>query len=418
MPQPWRLAPPRSSAARGVDSTGVAVPHDAHIVDFDGPERLGGYLRAYGIAAGRQPPGAPRTLLVLTGLAEADVEAARAGAAEAGMVPCVVEDPLDPQRRRVLLPGGRPSFAVFAVGKAMTDAGWSTRLSQLLENDNHRDWTWKLRGRTLQPGRRTLVMGVVNITADSFSDGGEFLDPEQAIVRGLELAKAGADIIDVGAESTRPGATPVERDEEMGRIVPVIQQIALECETPICIDTRRAETAYMALQVGASAVNDISALGDPEMASVVTEQAAGLVVMHMQGTPETMQQNPRYRDLLGEVLARLGEALETADGAGLALEHVAIDPGIGFGKRLEHNLALIEHLGTLRALGRPILVGVSRKSFLGQVTGRDVKDRMPGSLGAGAAAVMRGASILRVHDVAQTIDLVRTLDAVRSGGER
>ena len=259
-------------------------------------------------------------------------------------------------------------------------------------------------------------MGVVNVTPDSFSDGGRYLDPAHAVEHGMRMAEAGADLLDVGGESTRPGSQPVGEVEELERVLPVVRGLAQRTEAAISVDTTRARVAAQCLDAGARVINDVSALRfDPELGGVVAQAGAGLVLMHMRGTPETMQQNPTYDDLLGDILAALREGMARAASSGVGAEQVVVDPGIGFGKRLEHNLAVLRGLGALRELGRPILVGASRKSFLGSLLGRSVQERLAGSLGAAVAALASGASILRVHDVAETCDLVRVLEAVRCG---
>jgi dihydropteroate synthase len=264
-----------------------------------------------------------------------------------------------------------------------------------------------------------MVMGVINVTPDSFSDGGRYLDPGRAVERGLEMIAAGADLLDVGGESTRPGARRIPALEEQERVLPVIRGLARQADVTLSVDTTRAEVARAALDVGARVINDISALAyDPAMAPLAAGTGAGLVLMHMQGSPESMQREPSYDDVVEEVLAFLRGAMERAAGSGVEPEQIVVDPGIGFGKRLEHNLALLRHIGSLHALGRPVLVGASRKSMLGEITGRPVDERLAASTAAAAAAVAAGASLVRVHDVAETVDTVRVLDAVRWGGGR
>ena len=234
---------------------------------------------------------------------------------------------------------------------------------------------WRIRGRVLETGRRTLVMGVLNVTPDSFSDGGRYLDPAAAVARGRAMADEGADILDVGGESSRPGARPVDPAEEAARVVPVIRALREGGGIPVSVDTRRASVARAAIEAGADIVNDIGALGDPDMAGVVREAGAGLVLMHMQGRPETMQAAPTYDDVVEEVSAFLRRRLAEAGAAGIPPGAVVLDPGIGFGKTLEHNLALLARLDALAAAGRPVLIGVSRKSVVGGLTGRGVEDR-------------------------------------------
>jgi len=278
---------------------------------------------------------------------------------------------------------------------------------------------WQLRDRTLDLAPRALVMGIVNVTPDSFSDGGRFFDPAAAVEHGLRLADEGADLLDVGGESSRPGATPVPLDEELDRVVPVVRELARRTAVPISVDTVKAEVARQCLAEGAQVINDITALGgDPDMAEVCRAADAGVVLMHMQGTPQTMQLAPTYADVVGEVRAALEVALKRATGAGIAASRLVLDPGLGFGKTVEHNLDLLANLGRLADLGRPLLLGVSRKGILGVVTGRPRDERLASSLAAAAYALAHGGvRIVRVHDVAATFDLVRiyaALDAWRA----
>ena len=245
------------------------------------------------------------------------------------------------------------------------------------------------------------LMGVVNVTPDLFSDGGFFLDPEAAITHGRELAEAGAEILDVGGESTRPGAEPVSAAEELRRVVPVIRELA-GSEVRISVDTSKAAVAVAALDAGAEIVNDVTALrGDPEMAARCAERGATVVLMHMLGEPRTMQDNPRYGDVVLDVKAFLAERLETAVAAGIAEDRVWLDPGIGFGKTGAHNMELLRRFGELRELGRPLVVGTSRKSFIGGVDGSPADQRLGGTIASSVLAAAEGADVLRVHDVAE-----------------
>ncbi len=273
--------------------------------------------------------------------------------------------------------------------------------------------TWRCRDRVVEFGQRTVVMGVLNVTPDSFSDGGRYLDREKAVAHAVEMVSAGADIIDIGGESSRPGAARISAKEEMDRILPVVAETVRQVSALVSVDTTKAEVARKALEAGAHIVNDISALRwDAEMPEVVRESGAGTVLMHMQGTPETMQQAPRYDDVVTEVRGFLQERITFCGRNGIAFENIAIDPGIGFGKELEHNLDLLRQLHLLAELGRPVIVGVSRKSLLGLLTGRPVDQRLAGSLAAASYAVMHGAHILRVHDVAETRDALRVIEAL------
>jgi dihydropteroate synthase len=248
-------------------------------------------------------------------------------------------------------------------------------------------------------------MGVLNVTPDSFSDGGLYLDHDAALAHGTQLMADGADLIDVGGESTRPGAEPVGAEEEVRRVIPVIERLAASVSVPLSVDTTKAQVARAALAAGASFVNDVSALRlDPAMAAVVAESGADLCLMHMLGEPRTMQDDPRYDDVVSEVKAFLEERLAFAVGEGISEERIWLDPGIGFGKTREHNLELLRRLGEIVAIGRPLVVGASRKRFIGALTGRPEAERLPGSLAAAVLAFERGASMLRVHDVRETRD--------------
>ncbi len=266
-------------------------------------------------------------------------------------------------------------------------------------------------GRFVLSLERPLVMGVVNVTPDSFSDGGRHATPDAAVRHALRLVEEGADLLDIGGESTRPGAAPVPVDEEIRRIVPVLDALR-DCGRPLSVDTRRPAAMRAAIEHGADLVNDIDALRASGALDAVRASDCAVCMMHMQGEPGTMQQEPRYGDVVGEVEQFLAERVAAAIDAGIARERIVIDPGIGFGKTLRHNLLLLEALDELVALGLPVLVGVSRKSMIGTLTGRDVDHRLAGSLSAMLAAVTRGASIVRVHDVAETCDALRVWQAI------
>jgi dihydropteroate synthase len=265
-------------------------------------------------------------------------------------------------------------------------------------------------------------MGVVNVTPDSFSDGGRFLDADAAVEHGLRLTGEGADILDIGGESTRPGADPVGEDEELRRVVPVIERLARSGDARLSIDTTKVGVARAALEAGASLVNDVSALRfDPGMAALVAESGAGCCLMHMLGEPRTMQEDPRYDDVVSEVKAFLEERLAFAVAEGIDEERVWLDPGIGFGKTVEHNLELLRRLDEIVAIGRPVVVGTSRKSFLGKLAGgRGEGERLPGTIATNVLALERGAKVFRVHDVAQNADALAVAAAtVRADvGER
>ena len=256
-------------------------------------------------------------------------------------------------------------------------------------------------------------MGIVNVTPDSFSDGGRFLDPELAIVHASRLVAEGADILDVGGESTRPGSDPVGSDVEIGRVLPVIERLVERHPgIPISIDTRKAQVAGAALDAGAAIVNDISGGTDPAMFDMAREHDAGMVLMHMKSDPRTMQDAPRYEDVVAEVREYLRERIEAAEFAGISPERIAIDPGIGFGKDLGHNLMLMNRIDALLSLGRPVLVGPSRKRFIGTILDLPEGERVEGTAGAVAWLVARGAHVVRVHDVKEIVRVVRVVDAI------
>ncbi len=256
------------------------------------------------------------------------------------------------------------------------------------------------------------LMGVVNVTPDSFSDGGLFLEPEAAIAHGAQLAREGAAILDVGGESTRPGADEVGVEEELARTQPVVSDLAALGHR-VSIDTSKSAVAAAALDAGATIVNDVTALrGDPEIATLCAERGAVLVLMHMQGTPRTMQEAPSYGDVVDEVKAFLAERMEEAVAAGVMEERIWLDPGIGFGKALEHNLELLRRLGELRGLGRPLVVGTSRKSFIGKIDGSEAGERIGGTIASSVLAAVEGADVLRVHDVAEVAQAIKVAGAV------
>jgi dihydropteroate synthase len=272
---------------------------------------------------------------------------------------------------------------------------------------------WRFGPHEIDCAVRTHVMGVLNVTPDSFSDGGRFFDLEAAVARGVAMAADGADLLDVGGESTRPGSDPVPAAEELDRVVPVIKRLVAEVDVPVSIDTRKAEVARVALDVGATIVNDVSAGGDPAMFEVVRGSGAGLVLMHMKGEPKTMQESPRYDDVVGEVRAYLAERLNAAEGAGVPRDRFVVDPGLGFAKSFEHSMRIMRDVEALLDLGRPLLVGPSRKSFIGEaLDGVPVDERMEGTAGAVAYLVARGAHVVRVHDVREMVRVVRVVDAI------
>jgi dihydropteroate synthase len=276
------------------------------------------------------------------------------------------------------------------------------------------DGVWRCRDRELSLGERTLVMGIVNVTPDSFSDGGMFDDVEAAVKHGLQLLEEGADVLDVGGESTRPGSDPVDEEEERARVLPVIEGLRREApEALLSVDTRKAAVAREALAAGADVVNDIGAASDPDMFGVVGSAGAGMVLMHIRGEPKTMQAEPHYDDVVAEVRGFLAERLEAAVAAGIGHDHLCVGPGIGFGKTLAHNLALLRSIGSFGDLGVPVLVGASRKRFVGELSDADdPADRLEGSIAAAVWCASQGVEIVRVHDVGATVRALRVVDAI------
>jgi dihydropteroate synthase len=303
-----------------------------------------------------------------------------------------------------------------ATGDCRPDRGVRVSVSGGGKSAPRRRFSLRLGEGALALGERTAIMGIVNVTPDSFSDGGSFFDPAAAVAHGLRLAVEGADILDVGGESTRPGAHPVPEREEVRRVVPVVRELAARAGVPVSIDTTKAAVAQAALAAGATMVNDVSALRlDPRLGEVVARAGAALVIMHMQGDPRTMQQAPRYDDLLGEVIAELAAGVGRAAAAGVGPDRILVDPGIGFGKTLEHNLELLDRLDELAALGRPILVGPSRKAFIGRILDLPPAERLEGTIAACCLAAARGAHVVRVHDVGAVRRALRVCDAILGG---
>ncbi len=272
---------------------------------------------------------------------------------------------------------------------------------------------FRVKGTRHVIGARTWVMGVLNITPDSFYDGGRFVDACEAADHGLRMAAEGAEIIDVGGESSRPGADPIPAEEEIKRVIPVISLLRPKTTALLSVDTTKYETARAALDAGADIINDISSFRmDPRLLTLAAETGAGFILMHMQGVPKSMQVAPRYADVLAEVRDFLAEKIEIAAAYGLGAESLALDPGIGFGKRLEDNCTLIRGLGEIAGLGRPVVVGVSRKSMIGKILDVPPEERLEGSLAAAVIGLSRGAHILRVHDVQSTVRAARVADAI------
>jgi len=273
---------------------------------------------------------------------------------------------------------------------------------------------WELRTQVVDDAGGTPVMGILNVTPDSFSDGGRYLDPAAAVARGRRLVADGAAIVDVGGESTRPGAQPVTVEEELRRVQPVISELRRRTGILISIDTRKAEVAEKAIELGADVVNDVSGLvSDPRIVPIVAREGAGLVLMHMKGTPEHMQDTPAYRDVVREVKAFLRSAIQRAEAGGVMPDSILVDPGIGFGKTGVHNLQILNRLELFASLEKPILIGTSRKSFIGRVLGiHSPEARLYGTAATVAASVMRGAHVVRVHDVPEMIQVARSVDAI------
>ncbi|MDI7259507.1 MAG: dihydropteroate synthase [Thermodesulfobacteriota bacterium] len=293
-------------------------------------------------------------------------------------------------------------------------------LKQTLKNIFKTHFPLRLRKQTFTLGKRTLLMGVLNITPDSFSDGGLYFDKEKAIAHGVRMAEEGADIIDIGGESTRPGSKPLEMEEELRRIIPVIESLTKEVDVPISIDTYKSAVAQRAIEAGAEMINDISGLHfDPDLALIAVREDIPIVLMHIRGTPETMQKDVYYESLFSEIIQYLKESIQRAESVGVNPEQVIIDPGIGFGKTLEDNLLIIKNLSEFRVLGKPILLGTSRKTFIGKILNADPGQRLEGTLSSIAIAVLNGAHIIRCHDVLQAKKTIAVADAIRlAGGDK
>ncbi len=274
--------------------------------------------------------------------------------------------------------------------------------------------TWG--NRSLELGKKTLIMGVLNVTPDSFSDGGHFFVREKAVEQAIAMEAEGADIIDIGGESTRPYSEKISLEQELERVVPVIEELSRAVKIPISIDTYKAKVAESAITAGATIINDISALRfDPDMASVVRDSGMPVILMHMKGTPGDMQNNPVYEDLMGEIKTFFREAIEEAEERGIARDMLILDPGIGFGKSFAHNLRIIRNLKELEALGLPVLLGSSRKAFIGNILDKSPEERDTGTMATVAAGIMNGAHIVRVHNVAMAKETVKVIDAIMAG---
>jgi dihydropteroate synthase len=290
-------------------------------------------------------------------------------------------------------------------------------IKEAIKNISRTHYAIRCRKQKLILGKRTLLMGVLNVTPDSFSDGGIFFDKKKAVSHGLGMVEEGADIIDVGGESTRPGSKPVELEEELRRVIPVIESLEKEADVPISIDTNKSAVAQRAIEAGAQIINDISGLHfDPTLAQVAAREDIPLVLMHIRGTPETMQKDVHYGSLFSEIIRYLKDSIQMAESAGLDPGQIIVDPGIGFGKTVEDNLLILKHLYEFRILGKAILLGTSRKSFIGKLLNTKVEDRLEGTLSSIAIGVLNGAHIIRSHDVLQAKKAIAVADAIRLAG--
>lgn len=292
----------------------------------------------------------------------------------------------------------------------------SVEIKEILSNIEKRFYQWNVRDKVVELGNKTLIMGILNITPDSFSDGGLFYDRDSAIKQAEKLIEEGADILDIGGESTRPGAEEVPKEEEIKRVIPVLQLLRKKFDKIlISVDTYKSEVAEIALSEGADIINDVSGLNfDPKLADVVARYKAGLVLMHTRGKPQDMQKNLEYEDFMEEVLSYLSNSISRAFDAGIPKESLVIDPGIGFGKSFEHNIFLLKKLDEFRVFGLPILIGTSRKSFIGKILDKEPKDRDYGTMATIAIAIQNGANIVRVHNVSMAKDIVRVSDAIKN----
>jgi dihydropteroate synthase len=287
-------------------------------------------------------------------------------------------------------------------------------LREILKNLSRSHYTIRCRKRTFTLGKRTLLMGVLNITPDSFSDGGLFFEKETAFARGLKMVEEGADFIDIGGESTRPGSKPLGLDEELRRVIPVIESLTKAVDTPISIDTYKSTVAKEAIKAGAQIINDISGLRlDPSLSHVAAKEDVPIVLMHIRGNPETMQKNVQYESLFSEIIQYLKGSIQRAESAGVDPEQIIIDPGIGFGKTVEDNLLILKNLQEFKILGKPLLLGTSRKSFIGKILNADVTERLEGTLSSIVVGALNGAHIIRCHDVLQAKRAIAIADAVR-----
>jgi dihydropteroate synthase len=292
-------------------------------------------------------------------------------------------------------------------------------IKETLKNISRTHYSIRCRKGTLILGKRTLLMGVLNITPDSFSDGGFFFDNEKAIAHGLRMVEEGADILDIGGESTRPGSKSLELEEELRRVIPVIESLAEKVDVPISIDTYKSTVAQKAIEAGAQMINDISGLHfDQSLSKIAVKEDVPIVLMHIRGTPETMQKDIHYNSLFSEILLYLKDSVQRAESAGLDPHQIIVDPGIGFGKTIEDNLLIIKNLNEFRVLGKPILLGTSRKAFIGKILNTEVRDRLEGTLSTIAIGVLNGAHIIRSHEILQAKKAIAVADAIRLAGSK
>jgi dihydropteroate synthase len=290
-------------------------------------------------------------------------------------------------------------------------------LKETLQNISKTQYILRCRKRTFTLGKQTLLMGVLNVTPDSFSDGGLYFDKEKAIDHGLRMVEEGADFLDIGGESTRPGSKPIGLEEELRRVLPVIESLTKKVDVPISIDTYKSTVAREAIFAGAEIINDISGLHfDPNLAKVAAKEDVPIILMHIRGTPEIMQKDVHYDSLFSQIIQYLKESIQRAESAGVDPNQIIIDPGIGFGKTLEDNLLIIKNLSEFRILGKPILLGTSRKSFIGKILNADATERLEGSLASIAVGALKGAHIIRCHDVLQAKKAIAVADAIRLSG--
>jgi len=290
---------------------------------------------------------------------------------------------------------------------------------ETIKNISKTHYSIRCREKTFTLGKRTLLMGVLNVTPDSFSDGGLYFNKEKAIAHGMRMVEEGADFLDIGGESTRPDSKPIGLEEELRRVIPVIESLAKEVDAPISIDTYKSTMAQRAIDAGAEMINDISGLHfDPYLPQVAAKEGVPLILMHMRGTPETMQKDVHYDSLFSEILQYLKDSVQRAESAGVDPQQIIIDPGIGFGKTLEDNLLIIKNLSEFRILGKPLLLGTSRKTFIGKILNAEVNERLEGTLASIAIGVLNGAHIIRCHDVLQAKKAIAVADAIRLAGEK